>query len=210
MSVEQRLAQMEAILNAQKAELDQYHAKDKQRGQSVQVSAAGNLWINFKKFGLNNATMYPSKYADGKQYVNATKVPCIFNLDQSGKLSCHIDLQLDGDEAKLWYEKFITPMQVVAIPRGPKANQQAPQAPSPQFQPPIQQTQLPPQAYQPQPQANTPQPAFQAPPSISTNPTADDNAIISEAQQLMKYAPSVYRDLASAIKAVRISKNLPV
>jgi hypothetical protein len=199
---------MEAILNQQKAELDSYHEKDKQRGQSVQVSNAGNLWINFKKFGLNNATMYPSKYADGKQYVNATKVPCVFNLDQAGKLSCHIELQLDGAESKLWYEKFIQPVQVVAIPRGPKANQQAPQAPpTQQFQPP-QQTQLPPQPYIP---PNTPQPAvFQQAPTMSTAPTADDNLIVTEAQQLMKYAPSVYKDLPSAIRAVRVSKNLPV
>lgn len=209
---------MEAILNQQKAELDSYHAKDKQRGQSVQVSNAGNLWINFKKMGLNNATMYPSKYADGKQYVNATKVPCVFNLDQTGKLSCHIELQLDGDESKLWYEKFITPVQVVAIPRGPKANQQAPQAPpqqSPQFSPPPQQ-QLPPQGYQPpqqfQPPPNSPQPAFsqQQAPQMSTAPTTADQALVAEAEQLMKYAPSVYKDLPSALKAVRVSKNLPV
>lgn len=204
---------MEAILSQQKAELDSYHEKDKQRGQSVQVSNAGNLWINFKKFGLNNATMYPSKYADGKQYVNATKVPCVFNLDQTGKLSCHIELQLDGAESKLWYEKFIQPVQVVAIPRGPKANQQAPQAPPPQqqFTAPPPQTQLPPQAYQPQPQPNPPQPAvFQQAPTMTTDPTAQDQAIVAEAQQLMKYAPSVYKDLPSAIRAVRTSKNLPV
>ncbi len=183
-----QLLQNYATLQAQVAQLQQ---QAKAREASIYISRNQNLTLTWRKFGVQRSFLIPSKRQDGTMWLRGGGVPCTYTL-QNGHLIVKADLPVDDDEAKTFQEKFL--MQSIVQPSTPGR-----------------------QPNQPTTTPDTPTPAYIPPAPISVSvptptpvpvPTTDSDSdtIVSDAQDLIK--TGLYKDLISAVRAVKKSKGI--
>lgn len=172
------------------ARLGMLEGKVKQSEANVYISRNGNLTLKWRK-DAPRSWVIPSKRNDGKVFIRGADIPGALVLDPSNtKIILHAELPVDGDEAKLFTDRFAN--QTVVAPQRAQGTAPAqsagglPTSSAPTPQPPA-------------------QPVTQAQATVA--PAGyDQDALIKDAQGLVD--AGLYKSLIEAVNAVKKSRGI--
>lgn len=224
-------AEMWALLQQQKQQIDQYkaslqEAEKKERQSTYRIRRAkgsGNLSFNWGDT-FRGAYLTPSKYQDGRVTIAGASMPATIQLQNTAQgpfiIATIQNGPLNQEEVDLYTEWFVKPIEVIpqrrGRPTGPQTGAPSQAPPQQAYTPPP----APPQQYAPPPQPPAgyypPQaPPAQAPPqanamaSIAHLPQQLQNDLVKEANTLIAAAPQQFPSLDLALQTVKRSKNIP-